>query len=608
MARRNSIALLRDIQTLFDGGSVAGLTDRQLLAQFAAGRDTSAEAAFEVLVRRHGPMVLRVCRNALRDPNDVQDAFQATFLVLVRRYSSVRQLESLGGWLNGVAYRVALRARSESARRRVVEGRAALRVLEVEEPSASAQSDLEAFRVVVDEVVQALPEKYRAVVVLCYWEGLTHDQAAIQLGLPLGTVRSRIARARDLLRRRLMRRGVTSVPGAMVGMLDAVLACPPLAIPNIMLRSTISASTQLASGLLLSDVSTATVAVLVRSTLRSFIMMKLRTIAICWMFIGTGVVGAILASQSDADRGARAPRGNTRSMASKAQPPLHPLASYVVEPPDLLIVEVLEALPGRPISGERLVRPDGKISLGFYGELDVAGLTPIEIKEKVVIHLKKFLGEETLGLVENDGESIAIDSNGQSRTKESKRIAPRDSDRVFVDVTAYNSKVYYIQGAVNEPGRIPCTGGETILDAVNFAGGLLPEADRAHVILYRKEKGGSLKRLPIDIDQITMGDDLSTNYQLEPGDRLVVPHLGKAESDGSNAASNVSRSKMLKRDGRSLYFNRRSEEADRYPRAVSRQPAIERDDQDDSRNLQRRLVEVERKLDKILEALKSPRP
>ena len=137
------------------------------------------------------------------------------------------------------------------------------------------------------------------------------------------------------------------------------------------------------------------------------------------------------------------------------------LPDYVVEPPDLIRVEVFEALPGRPITGERLVRPDGKISLDFYGEVYVAGLTTDEIKEKVVIHLRKFIPDEILGLVEQD-------ENGQVR-----HIPPVESDRVFVDVTSYNSKVYYVQGDVRQPGRLPITGNETVLDAINYAGGLL---------------------------------------------------------------------------------------------------------------------------------------
>ena len=194
MAGGSSVAILREIQTLFDTGTAGGLSDRQLLERFASRRDASSEAAFELLVLRHGPMVLRVCRNVLRDPFDAQDAFQATFLVLVRRSETIRRLESVGGWLYGVACRVAARARVETARRRAAEERAALRVVEAVEPSGEELSETAEFGPVVQEEVRRLPEKYRAVVVLCYWQSMTHEQAAAQLGCPLGTVRSRLAR------------------------------------------------------------------------------------------------------------------------------------------------------------------------------------------------------------------------------------------------------------------------------------------------------------------------------------------------------------------------------------------------------------------------------
>ena len=213
MAGGPSVAVLRDIQTLFDTGTASGLSDRQLLERFASRRDASAEAAFEVLVLRHGPMVLRVCRNVLGDPTDAQDAFQATFLVLVRRCGSIRRLESLGSWLYGVACRVAARARVEAARRRAAERRGALRVVQAVDPSEGGEPDRAEFGPVIQEEVRRLPEKYRAVVVLCYWQGLTQEQAATQLGCPLGTVRSRLARARNLLHRRLTRRGLAPLAG-----------------------------------------------------------------------------------------------------------------------------------------------------------------------------------------------------------------------------------------------------------------------------------------------------------------------------------------------------------------------------------------------------------
>ncbi len=177
------------------------------------------------------------------------------------------------------------------------------------------------------------------------------------------------------------------------------------------------------------------------------------------------------------------------------------------------MVEVLEALPGRPITGERLVRPDGTISLDFYGKLYVAGLTIPEIKEKVVLHLRQYLTDEVLGLVEKDPV-----------TEETIRIPPQETDRIFVDVTAYNSKVYYIMGDVGAPGRLPITGNETVLDAINYAGGLIPTASVPNIRLVRPAPPGACceQVLPVNYAAIVQAGDTTTNYQLMPGDRLFV--------------------------------------------------------------------------------------
>ncbi len=189
------------------------------------------------------------------------------------------------------------------------------------------------------------------------------------------------------------------------------------------------------------------------------------------------------------------------------------MPDYVVEPPDLILVEVLETLPGRPITGERLVRPDGKVSLGFYGDVYVSGLTTDQIKEKIVIHLRQFIPDQTLGLIRWD-----------EREDKWVEVEPKDSSRVFVDVTAYNSKVYYVQGDVAAPGRLPVTGNETVLDAINYAGGLAPTAATQNIRLVRPAPPGACceQVLPVNISAIVNAGDSTTNYQLMPGDRLVV--------------------------------------------------------------------------------------
>jgi RNA polymerase sigma factor (sigma-70 family) len=203
----------RHLGRLFGAGSAVGLTDGELLERFAHRRDEAASAAFETLLARHGSMVLTVCRQVLGDAHAAEDAFQAAFLVLVRRAASLRVREpgSLGPWLHGVAYRIALKARQGAARRRARERRAAMPA--VGGPSlALEQGELQAL---LHEEVNRLPTRYRAPVVLCYLEGRTHDEAAAALRWPVGTVRGRLARARDRLRARLTRRGLA--PSGWVG-------------------------------------------------------------------------------------------------------------------------------------------------------------------------------------------------------------------------------------------------------------------------------------------------------------------------------------------------------------------------------------------------------
>jgi RNA polymerase sigma factor (sigma-70 family) len=204
MVRRHAGAFLEGLDRILNRGTVAGFSEGDLLGQFVSSAD---ETAFEALISRHGPMVLGVCRRALRDEQDIEDAFQATFLVLVRRARSIRDRERVGQWLHGVAHRVAVRARANAARRRVHE-QTGIKI----EPARIDSPPLDDVAVILDNELLRLPESLRAPLVLCYLEGLTHDQAAQRLGWPVGTVRSRMSRARDLLQRRLSRRGV-SVPG-----------------------------------------------------------------------------------------------------------------------------------------------------------------------------------------------------------------------------------------------------------------------------------------------------------------------------------------------------------------------------------------------------------
>jgi RNA polymerase sigma factor (sigma-70 family) len=228
--RRGSV--LKSIETLFQVGAVGAMADAELLELFLT-RQEAAEAAFEALVRRHGPMVFGVCRGVLPDPNDAEDAFQATFLVLARRASSIRLKGSIGGWLHGVARRVAMRAKVDAIRRRLHENQAAERHPR-RETTGDALPDLAR---ILHEELGRLPEKYRAPVLLCDAEGLTHESAAQRLGWPVGTVSGRLSRAHGLLRDRLKRRGVE--PGA--------IAVGAVAVPSSLIGATARAAIQFAA-------------------------------------------------------------------------------------------------------------------------------------------------------------------------------------------------------------------------------------------------------------------------------------------------------------------------------------------------------------------------
>jgi RNA polymerase sigma factor (sigma-70 family) len=184
-------------------------SDEQLLDQFLAGRKDDSEDAFAILVERHGPMVLRVCRHVLHRDQDAEDACQITFLALARKAGAIRDRRMLGGWLYEVAYRTALRARARASRRRAIE-RGAMAKFAHEQASGDHDEPppFEELRPVLNEEMDGLPGKYGIPVILGYVEGLTNREVADLLKCPIGTVKGRLSRARDMLRARLSRRGL----------------------------------------------------------------------------------------------------------------------------------------------------------------------------------------------------------------------------------------------------------------------------------------------------------------------------------------------------------------------------------------------------------------
>ncbi len=199
------------------------MADGQLLERYATGHGDAAEVAFAVLVERHGPMVLRTCRGVLRDDHEAMDAYQATFLILVRKGRSLWVRDSLGPWLHRVATRVAGQARAKKIRSLSLARRLA-------ETAPRAPEGSEELIRVVHEELDRLPDRYRLPIILCDLEGQTCAEAARHLGCPIGTIGSRLARGRERLRGRLVRRGLTPALGAMTAAFAREAVASPLTV------------------------------------------------------------------------------------------------------------------------------------------------------------------------------------------------------------------------------------------------------------------------------------------------------------------------------------------------------------------------------------------
>jgi RNA polymerase sigma factor (sigma-70 family) len=262
-----------------------GLADDRLVERFLARRD---EDAFAALVRRHGPMVLGVCRRVLRNHHDAEDAFQATFLVLARRAATLRPRPSVGPWLYGVAYRTALGAAAGIARRQARERQ----VRDMPHPHV-APAEPPDWRPLLDRELSRLSERYRAAVVLCDLEGKTRKEAARLLGVPESTLVNRLARARALLARRLRGRGVGLVGAALAAALAADTASAE--VPAVLLCGTARA----AAGQL--TAASAPAVLLMKGVMQAMLVRKLKlTVGVVLVTAALGAVGLACRSGDEA--------------------------------------------------------------------------------------------------------------------------------------------------------------------------------------------------------------------------------------------------------------------------------------------------------------------
>ena len=348
-AMKTSVVL--QIESLYGGASVTGLSDRQLIELFVARRDAAGEAAFVALVARHGPMVLGVCRQLLGDYQHAEDAFQAVFLVLARRAGSVRDPDLLSNWLYGVTLRTGRKARARLARRRECEEDRAMNRLEacaavpVDQPMIECE-EAAALHAEIDR----LPASSRVPVVLCYFEGLSLAEAAERLRCPAGTVHSRLARARERLRRGLVRRGIV----CSAAMLDAATEprsasafISPL-LRDSTTRAAIGSTGRHAAGGALSP----TAANLARDVLRTMVLHKLKTTALSLFLVAALATGAGYVTRSLATRRDDARKASRTQIASKPNDAPRPA-------------------PGRMFVVGRVLDPAGKPTAGVA--VDVVG-------------------------------------------------------------------------------------------------------------------------------------------------------------------------------------------------------------------------------------------
>jgi RNA polymerase sigma factor (sigma-70 family) len=281
MATADMSSFLRRLMRGMAAEAVREQPDRQLVERLVAGPD---EAAFEAIMRRHGPMVYRVCRRVLRHEQDTEDAFQATFLVLARRLGTVRRHASLASWLHGVARRVALKAGAQAATRRRHERKAATDTFPPEEVPWRELRDI------LDAELERLPEKWRAPLVLCYLEGQTQDEAAGQQGWSPRTLRRRLEEAKAALGRRLTRRGLR--PAA----LSAVLPCDcpdAAALAPRLIHATAEAAACLATGQAARIPGlSARAAALTEGVLQTMFVSKIKTATAALVLLTAFAVGA----------------------------------------------------------------------------------------------------------------------------------------------------------------------------------------------------------------------------------------------------------------------------------------------------------------------------
>jgi RNA polymerase sigma factor (sigma-70 family) len=401
------IAYLRRTAQPLDGGK---LSDGQLLDAYLTDKD---QAAFGALVRRHGPMVMGVCRRVLGDAHEAEDAFQATFLVLVRKAGSVSPREMVGSWLHGVAYQVARGVRTATMRRHARERKKMAMAASSYEPDEVWQH----LCAVLDQELQALPDKYRMPIVLCELEGKSRKEASSQLGWPEGTVASRLGRGRAMLGRRMNRHGLVLTSAALAAAFAHKSASA--AVPVTLISSTLKAASQFAAGKAAAGAVSATAVALAEGVVKTMLVTKITkytaiAIALAVLIGGSSWVGAgLVAGQASAGgNGAAALLGRHAGQAAGAQ---KTDAERIVgtwnivkvrsggQEEDAIRISVIQFTFGK--DGTLAMSVVGEVAKSGKFKLPAAGQIDLDIRGMDAMGIYQFEGDNKLTLCAANGKN-----------------------------------------------------------------------------------------------------------------------------------------------------------------------------------------------------------
>ncbi len=429
MADTRTAVATRQLRTLFEFGTVAGLTDGQLLDMFVARHD---EAAFTALVERHGPMVQRVCHDVLRNHHDTQDAFQATFLVLASRASAIRRRDSLASWLYGVALRVSSCARSGAARRRKHE-----RTLAAQRPVVTLEEEtcFDERGGVLHSELSRLSERLRASVVLCYLEGRTYEEAAMVLRCPVGTVKSRLASARERLRRRLEQSEFAPLAAG------AALPQNPAAAPAAVSSGLVELTIREVAGRTANGASMSAAARLAQAVLKTMSLSRLGVI-VGMLLVSSALTTLGVASVWRAEgQPAEAPATSGGGRAEKTTNDPGRTASVIQEtkPQPVIRTGARVNLTGRVVDEKRQPVPDADVRIRLFR----SNVRHLRISSEVV-----------------DTWSTRTDSLGRYRVDGVQGIQSDDYQHLSLDVNAPNFVEYCqryfsdLSGTISRQGNL----------------------------------------------------------------------------------------------------------------------------------------------------------